>query len=112
MKCYRNNRRGYIYLIRSKRAVKIGITHFPLSRFDDISEVELDRPIQLLACVCVLNPRLTETTLHKRYAAARIHGEWFVLEEDQILDLIEIFYKLNSEQNLDRVLMPYTSPTH
>lgn len=100
--------RDYLYLIRSKRAVKIGISHFPLSRFDNISRVEKDRPLQMLACVmlaCVMlvNAYSIEQTLHAKYKNERIHGEWFVLTEDQILDLIEMFYNLEKSTKLQSI---------
>lgn len=75
-----------VYLIRCRhtKRVKIGIAAAPFKRHQTLqqaSPTELD-----LICSCPGGLKY-EQSLHERYAAERLHGEWFALSDAQFKDL-------------------------
>lgn len=80
---------GRIYLIRSgKRGhVKIGWTASSVE--SRLAELQCGNPEKLIVCRVIENmSRRDEASMHKRFAALRIHGEWFcarVLQESEVV---------------------------
>ncbi len=77
-----------VYLIRCKLSgrVKIGIATKPVARLHNL---QLMSPTELeLICSCK-GGRTYEREIHERFAAQRLHGEWFNLTREQVRSIAE-----------------------
>lgn len=80
----RENKVGFIYLIYDGEAIKIGQTKYLSQRLSSIS-VEIKKDISLLHHAQVIGYELREKELHKMFEAKNVKGEWFNLDDDDIL---------------------------
>lgn len=86
----RGKQRGYVYLIRSERdEYKIGKTKSINKRIAWFS-VKLPFKIEHIHTIECEDMDDAEKLLHERYAAKRLHGEWFALTEQDVKEIIEI----------------------
>lgn len=67
-------RRGFVYFMRAGEAVKIGYSSDPLGRAHSI---QTGSAIEITEIVAVRGTKDDERTLHRRWKAYRLHGEWF-----------------------------------
>lgn len=74
---------GYIYVLRSGKFFKIGKTVDPHGRFMQISPV-MPEKVELVFLFYSPTMNTAEATLHDRFNAKRVNGEWFVLDRDDI----------------------------
>lgn len=96
----------YLYVIQSGDAIKIGITHNLQQRFNDLQGAN---PVELqLIYAFKFDSRgqaeALETLLHERFAQYQIHGEWFDVEHNRVLEDIEFgvrFYEAMTEKPID-----------
>lgn len=83
-----NKQEYYVYLIQGERTkfTKIGISNNPEYRLQSLQLGSPDTLFihSLLRCQSESNARLVERKLHKRFADARIHGEWFQMDADRV----------------------------
>jgi DNA-binding MarR family transcriptional regulator len=83
----RSNR--WVYVIGSPvvRPVKIGVSDDPEERLDDL---QTGSPVPLVLLWQVHGGQRLESLLHERFAASRMHGEWFDLgDTDPVLAVAE-----------------------
>jgi Meiotically up-regulated gene 113 len=77
---------GYLYIIRTGRYYKIGVTTHPSLR---IKEFETNNPLRvevLLQHYCFYYQWL-ERCLHKRFETYQVKGEWFRLKKHQVMEI-------------------------
>ena len=91
------NWRGYIYLMEqrmdgSRPIYKIGRTEgkHPVNRLRSL-QLASGTPITLIDCALVHNIKTEEKFLHKRFSKKRGLGEWFTLDNDDVLWICEYF---------------------
>lgn len=76
--------RGYVYLLRAENGIyKIGRSAIPEAR---INAYNTHSPIEI-ELICLIKTRdmhRLEAELHRKYAAKRGRGEWFVLEVEDV----------------------------
>lgn len=65
---------GFVYFIRCEDRVKIGYSEDPVRR---LSKVNADAPFPCELLGWVAADDYPERELHERFAAARLHSEWF-----------------------------------
>jgi hypothetical protein len=75
-----------IYFIQGADLVKIGYTHEPIEK--KLREVQAFSPVELRLVALLDGGRLEEAELHKRFAKARRHSEWFILT-DGVCEFVE-----------------------
>lgn len=78
---------GYVYLLKAHDGYwKIGHTNNPDNRLRTFS-VKLPFPVEYEHLIPCDNRLWAEQTLHTRYAAQRIKGEWFELSPEQVEEI-------------------------
>lgn len=96
----------YLYVIQSNDAIKIGITHNLQQRFNDLQSAN---PVELqLIYAFKFDSRgqaeALEALLHERFVQHRIHGEWFDVDHNKVLEDVEFgvrFYEAMTETPID-----------
>ncbi|GLV66648.1 hypothetical protein Bmyc01_53170 [Bacillus mycoides] len=88
---------GYIYLIKEyiTNTYKIGRTSNPKNRLD-IFNVKLPFKWDLVALYSTRNMIILESNLHELFTKKRKNGEWFNLDEDDLL----LFYEIMTGNNI------------
>jgi hypothetical protein len=87
----------YLYLIRCREeAFKIGIASDVRSR---IASLQTGNPykLNLAACWMFPNAEVVERVLHMKFEGSRMVGEWFQLNEDQLVQLARICEMLDGK---------------
>lgn len=80
-------RLGYVYVVKSDRGFyKIGRTINPENRRRTF-EVKLPFEVEYLALIKAFDMVELEKLLHRRFSKKRVNGEWFMLDEDDIVFL-------------------------
>lgn len=74
---------GYVYLMQSRDAYKIGKSVAPDRRLTEISSL-IPHPMRLVHTIRTDNMTSLERALHARFADKRLEGEWFALTPDDI----------------------------
>ena len=76
---------GWIYLAKAEglNQYKIGLSKTPITR---IQSIQKQSPVKLtlIHTIKSADMRQAESLLHKRFAAYRLHGEWFELDEEAV----------------------------
>lgn len=90
---------GYIYLIKEyvTNTYKIGRTSNPKNRLD-IFNVKLPFKWDLVALYSTRNMIVLESNLHELFKKKRENGEWFNLDEDDLL----LFYEIMTGNSISR----------
>ena len=83
------SRAGYIYFLKSGPFVKIGVTRNVERR---AAQLAAQPPFytEMIAFFWVTDAYSVEARLHLRYVDARVRGEWFALDWDQIDDAVQL----------------------
>jgi hypothetical protein len=86
---YSGAKMQYLYLIRSKEFLKIGVANDVEGR---LAQLQTGNPIQLsiVTCFGFNNAEVVEKSLHQRFELSRRIGEWFLLADSEI----EMFFDL------------------
>ena len=86
----------YIYLVRAGADYKIGFSKHPEQRVKEI-QTSCSEKVELIHKIpSKLSIRLHESVLHRMFAAKRKNGEWFALNEKDVLDFPEKCMKVES----------------
>lgn len=78
---------GFVYFIgpvSGEGPVKIGFAYSVPQR---LCELQVGNPAELDIYVAILAKKKTERELHKKFAASRVRGEWFLLTGDVIEEI-------------------------
>ena len=81
-----------IYLIKSEDSYKIGISIDPKHRRSNLSTGNPEE-ISIIKKFESKYPTKLETALHNTFNLKRKRGEWFILNENDISNFLEICYK-------------------
>lgn len=77
---------GYVYLMRGDRWHKIGRCQNPADRLAGMTRLPF--PVSLVCTIPTDNMNALEKQLHQRYAAQRTNGEWFLLTDEQVAEIV------------------------
>ena len=77
---------GYVYVVQSGDAFKIGLSKNVPQRVEQIQPI-MPYPVEIILTIQTENMRTLEARLHKRYASKRLNGEWFALTDQDIEDI-------------------------
>ena len=83
---------GYIYIIKSEYGYKIGLSKHIKDRLK-LFGVKLPFPIEVVGYHKVGNMHKMELHIHKLYKSKRLNGEWFTLDEKDLVDISTILVK-------------------
>jgi len=77
---------AFVYFIidRQRQVVKIGVSQFPQKR---LASLQTSNPNPLELALFVTGGYPLEKSLHERYAANRLSGEWFQLTEEIVAEI-------------------------
>lgn len=92
---------GYVYFIRCQDRVKIGFSKDPRRRLTKIN-ADAPYPCDLIgAADAALHP---EREIHQRFAALRVHSEWFSLSDEiaRFIERVNVIDPLVSGDKFDR----------
>jgi hypothetical protein len=86
-------RPGWVYLVEAveARRYKIGRTNDVEKRVADLSKQSCF-PLKVVGTSFVPNPVEFEYHLHKRYCEKQLHGEWFNLDPQDVLEILNTFW--------------------
>jgi hypothetical protein len=82
-------RGGFVYLMKAGDAYKIGIAR-NVERRRDAIQTGSPVPVFVIAAAFVNDPRWVEAGLHQEFAACRLEGEWFALDQRSVADVIRL----------------------
>ena len=84
----------YIYIVKAGKHTKIGITKNLQNRF---KEIQTANPylLELVFTKIVKNSASVEKSIHKEYSNFHILGEWFILSDNQINDIINKLFQID-----------------
>jgi hypothetical protein len=83
-------RAEYVYLLQDVELTglyKIGRTNRPKGRVDDFG-VKLPFKVEVLRMIPTYNAAKLEAELHEKYEHRRANGEWFDLQENEVLEIL------------------------
>jgi len=84
--------RGEVYFIRAKETnrVKVG---FSISAIARLAQLQTGSSSLLILehCFSVKDTRHSEAVIHGDLRRFRLHGEWFEISSDDLLEYIEVF---------------------
>lgn len=95
----------YLYLIDCKGSKKIGVANDVVSRLAAL-QTGNPFPLELIVCFKFVSAEVVEKALHQKFQAARIHGEWFQLDSQEVAAFITLCAGLGGE----KIALP-TSPS-
>jgi hypothetical protein len=72
---------GVVYLVRSAGRCKIGVTTHVERRLRQLNGQQAAHPVELVATAEGMGYRELERSLHVYHHSARVHGEWFSLDD-------------------------------
>lgn len=84
----------YVYLMQCHNHYKIGVSNSPYDRLV-AHQTGNPYPIQLIKCVQTKDWKEVEKELQNRLILTKIKGEWFTLDDEQALQLCEIFEEIS-----------------
>jgi hypothetical protein len=79
------NERGGVYLIKSGRYYKIGMSSQFNQRINQINSY-LPEPVEVIHKIYTYNPSKIERYWHDRFASKRQNGEWFLLTDEDVAE--------------------------
>lgn len=82
---------GYVYLLKETNGIhyKIGRTNNPENRVKEFG-VKLPFKVEYTHLIQTDDMYALEAELHIRYASKRVDGEWFLLSEDDVLEIVSM----------------------
>lgn len=80
---------GYVYLFKSSKSYKIGKAVIPEDRKKQV-ERDVSESLVELHRISSNDYTRAEIELHRRYAHARLNGEWFDLTDEEIAEICQI----------------------
>ena len=80
------DRGGFVYILHSNGAYKIGHAKIVDKRIEKISPA-LPYPVELEIAISTDDRYALEKELHERYKSKRLNGEWFALDHLDLFDL-------------------------
>jgi hypothetical protein len=83
---------GFIYIIKSEYGYKIGLSKNIKDRLK-LFGVQLPFPIEVVGYYKVGNMHKMELHIHNLYKSKRLNGEWFTLDEKDLVDISTILVK-------------------
>lgn len=78
---------SFVYFIKSQAAIKIGVSYNPKKRLKAIQTGHADR-LELIAWCG--GDETVEREYHRRFAAHRLHGEWFSPHPDILAEITRL----------------------
>jgi len=97
----------YVYFIRQRGTnfVKIGKSQNPIARLSNL-QTSTPTVLEMMGYV-PQNKRFNEETLHKRFAAHRVQGEWFSLvpEIEEVIQELQPVFRHATETPRSRILI-------
>lgn len=77
---------GYVYFLnaRGTNRYKIGLTIDLDRRLKELNGSQAAQPIDMLWSIRVGNMRSAEKSLHDRFSANQVHGEWFEFQQSDL----------------------------
>lgn len=92
-------RPGYVYLMSraSDGATKIGCSRSPKRRLFEIRAAHKGDTITLLGRARVQEMVSVEEGFHKKYSRYHKNGDWFLLREEHVRELLDLLIKLDAE---------------
>ena len=99
---------GWVYVIQQLDAgpVKIGRARSLPQRLGDLQSAN---PYKLTVRAEFKGPMAVEQMLHSHFARYRLHGEWFLIPDEELTELTWILAELHGERRFNRRLN-YDSP--
>ncbi len=96
----RSSKIGYIYIIKCEQYYKIGQSVDPAKRIISFST---DNPfgITIIRIAKVLDRFKVERCLHRSFQQKRHSGEWFLLDNTDMTDLMKILSKYEIDDDTD-----------
>lgn len=76
-----------VYVLHAGDRYKIGMTSNLRKRIGQL-QTGTPHPIEIVTIIPAARPAELEAELHARYAAKRVHGEWFALDGDDVAALL------------------------
>jgi len=92
----KNQKIGYIYVLKSGANYKIGRTSNFKARITQYKTANPDA-IETIMVEKVNNYLAVEKQLLEQFSAKRINGEWFSLNDEDIIELLEVIIKKQSD---------------
>lgn len=86
----------YVYLIKCQQFHKIGVANDVESRLAQLSTGN-PYPLAVIACYGFSNAEVVEKSLHQRFSKERERGEWFLLDENGVMNFKHICAVLGGE---------------
>lgn len=95
---HRNCKRGYIYVIASKKhsLMKIGLSVNPQKRLMELMNHYQDKTLSFVRVVDVSNMLRVEEYLHDSFRPRHIKDEWYQLSNDDIVRFDEVIEKVRN----------------
>ena len=95
----------YVYLLQDVEVsglYKIGRTTRPEKRIVDEFGVQLPFKIEVLRMIPTYNAAKLERELHRKYAHRRTNGEWFDLQDNEVLEILSRGSELEPPKRPDK----------
>ena len=87
-----------VYLMKSENYYKIGISKNVNRRCKELATTKMPYEIKIIAQTCLIsNADDIEKKLHERFKKQRINGEWFLLDDKQVQQVLDIFNYIKEE---------------
>jgi hypothetical protein len=84
---------GFVYIIKSKLGYKIGYSK-EIHQRNKIFNVKLPFQWEFAKVFCLQDFKLFEKFLHKIFITKKINGEWFDLNEDDLVSIERIYKEI------------------
>lgn len=82
---------GYVYVVKNKNNnYKIGYTNTSIDKRINALKTSSDSNIHLVFSFLSEEPKLLEQSLHSKFATKRLNGEWFSLDDNDIISISQM----------------------
>ncbi len=103
----------HVYLIHATGTdrYKIGITSRTVqSRLHELNSSQAAYPLELITSIRNADYKAVERQLHERYAAYRVHGEWFQFDLAKLAEVQRCMQKLDTPKQKIKPIILKTRP--